>query len=397
MKVYDKITGNDCCRQTAKKADRESGQGKQENQGKTGKERKREMNQVILWIMAAGAAIGGIDRIFGNRLGLGNKFEDGFMYMGSMALSMVGMICLAPVLAQWLGKVIVPVYQTMGIDPAMFGGILAIDMGGYPLAEGLAKSPVMGQYAGIVVSAIFGCTLVFTIPVGMELTPTEGQETFAKGIMIGLATMPVGLLIGALVCGLSAGQALHQNLPVFVLAALLIAGLYKVPAAMVKGFQIFARIIKIVITIGLVLAALQYMIGRELLPGMAPIEEALATVSSIAVMLLGSLPLAELLLRAMRKPFGWLGRRLGISSQAIAGLMVSVVSVLPAIVMLKDMDRRGQLINVAYMVSSASLLAAHLGFTIAAEPDMLPALIAAKLGGAVAALAAALLISKRPQ
>ncbi len=31
-------------------------------------------DHVILWIMAVGVLIGGVDRIFGNRLGLGEKF-----------------------------------------------------------------------------------------------------------------------------------------------------------------------------------------------------------------------------------------------------------------------------------------------------------------------------------
>ena len=55
------------------------------------------MDRAIMWIMAAGALIGGADRIFGNRLGLGKKFEEGFLLMGSTALSMAGIICLVPV------------------------------------------------------------------------------------------------------------------------------------------------------------------------------------------------------------------------------------------------------------------------------------------------------------
>ena len=33
------------------------------------------MENVILWILAAGAVLGGIDLIFGNRFGLGERFE----------------------------------------------------------------------------------------------------------------------------------------------------------------------------------------------------------------------------------------------------------------------------------------------------------------------------------
>ena len=124
--------------------------------------------------------LGGFDRLRGNKWGFGDKFETGFMLLGSMALSMVGMICIAPVLAQWLGNVIVPLYRLIGVDPAMFGSLLSIDMGGYQLALELAEDPQLGNYAGLVVASIFGCTLVFTIPVGMGMIPKADRPFFAR-------------------------------------------------------------------------------------------------------------------------------------------------------------------------------------------------------------------------
>lgn len=88
----------------------------------------------MIIFIAAGAVLGGMDKIMGNQFGLGKKFDDGFLLMGPMALSMTGIICLTPVLSAWLGSVIRPVFSAVGIDPAMFGCILAIDMGGYQLA-----------------------------------------------------------------------------------------------------------------------------------------------------------------------------------------------------------------------------------------------------------------------
>ncbi len=92
-------------------------------------------------VIAAGAVLGGADRLCGNRLGYGDKFEEAFRLLGPMALSMAGMICLAPVLAGVLGRVIVPFYRGLGVDPAMFGGVLAIDMGGYQL--GIVKCKIL--------------------------------------------------------------------------------------------------------------------------------------------------------------------------------------------------------------------------------------------------------------
>lgn len=94
------------------------------------------INEIIVYIMVLFMALGALDRIIGNKFGLGEKFEEGILAMGSLALAMIGIICLAPVLANLLRPVVVPLYSLLGADPAMFAGtILANDMGGAPWPE----------------------------------------------------------------------------------------------------------------------------------------------------------------------------------------------------------------------------------------------------------------------
>ena len=89
------------------------------------------IHEILIAIMAVFAILGAIDRIFGNKFGLGREFENGILAMGSLALAMLGIISLAPVLATVLRPVVVPVYNFLGADGAMFAGtILACDMGG---------------------------------------------------------------------------------------------------------------------------------------------------------------------------------------------------------------------------------------------------------------------------
>lgn len=348
-------------------------------------------------IMAAGAVLGGADRLLGNKFGYGEKFEEGFRLLGPTALSMAGMICLAPVLANVLGRAIIPLYQAIGVDPSMFGGVLAIDMGGYQLAKELAVDSRVGSYAGIVVSAVFGCTLVFTIPVGMGMIKKEDQTLFAKGIMLGLAAMPIGLMAGGLFSGLSPVQCLHQNLPVFVTALLLLLGLWKLPNQMIKGFCTLASGIRALVTVGLVLAAVEFLCGWNPIPGMAPIEDAMSVVSSIGIVMLGSLPAAELLRRLLKKPFTLLGERLDIKPISLMGMLIGLVSPLPVLSIYHDMDEKGKVAVGAFLVSGTSLLAAHMGFAISTEPSMLPALICGKLSGAVAAAVFAMCFHKARQ
>lgn len=355
------------------------------------------MNQMLMVIIAMGAVLGGADRLFGNKLGYGAKFEEGLRLLGPTALSMAGMVCLAPVLADWLGRVIVPVYQAIGVDPAMFGSVLAIDMGGYQMAKELAADGRIGSYAGVVVSAIFGCTLVFTIPVGMGMVDKADRKFFARGIMLGLAAMPAGLLTGGVLSGLSLKECLFQNLPVFAVDLLLLLGLWKIPDLMVRGFCVFADGIKALVTVGLVLAAVKRLCGWDILPGMAPLEDAMAVVSSIGIVMLGSLPAAELVRRLLEKPFARLGAALGIKPQSLTGMLVGLVSALPVFTLYQDMDPKGKVAAGAFLVSGTSLLAAHMGFVVGVEPDMLPALAGGKICGALAGAALALCFAPKAE
>ena len=113
-------------------------------------------DQMIIWLMAIGTLIGGLDRLFGNKFGLGEQFEEGFNALGPLALGMVGIVTLAPVIANLLGPVIIPVFGWIGADPAMFAIILANDMGGYPLAMELAQSEQAGLLSGLIVASMLG-------------------------------------------------------------------------------------------------------------------------------------------------------------------------------------------------------------------------------------------------
>ena len=72
-----------------------------------------DISTVILYIMVVFMVIGGVDKILGNKLGYGEKFEEGILAMGSLAVAMVGIISLAPVLANLLNPIIVPIYSSL--------------------------------------------------------------------------------------------------------------------------------------------------------------------------------------------------------------------------------------------------------------------------------------------
>lgn len=347
------------------------------------------MENVILWILAAGAVLGGIDLIFGNRFGLGERFEEGFKLLGPTALSMAGILCLAPLISLGLEHTVASLYRAVGLDPAMLGGILAIDMGGYQMAKSLAENPDIGKYAGILVSATLGCTVSFTIPLSVGVVEEKDSRDFFRGILIGLAVMPLALILGGLLSGISLPLLIVQSLPVIVLSLLLILGLVFIPKQMLSGFSVFAKLIRLLSIVGLILGAVQNITGKTFVPNLAPIEEAMKVVSGIGVVMLGSLPMAEILRRLLSSPLKVFGEKYGLRDTSLAALLIGFVSVTPAVTMIKDMDSRGKTMNAAFIVCAASTLASHLGFTLSVEPDMMTPLLLTKLiGGAAAAVIA---------
>ena len=57
------------------------------------------MERAILCALAIGAVLGGLDLLIGNRFKLGERFEEGLKLLGPTALSMAGILCLAPLLS----------------------------------------------------------------------------------------------------------------------------------------------------------------------------------------------------------------------------------------------------------------------------------------------------------
>lgn len=346
-------------------------------------------HEILIAVMAAFAVAGAIDRIFGNRWGLGKEFEEGILAMGSLALAMVGIVCLAPVLASLLKPVIVPVFAFLGADPAMFAGtILACDMGGGALAVELAASSQAAMLGGVLTGSMLGATVVFTIPVAMGILEEKDRPVMAKGILCGIVTIPLGVLAGGLTAGFPIGMVLRNLIPIVIIAALIALGLWRAENAMVRGFEVFGR---------LVAAIVEALTGFVIIPGMAPISEGFETVGTIAIVLAGAFPLVFVITKLLRKPLMAAGRWLGINDAAAAGLIASLANSIATFGMVKDMNRRGKVVNIAFAVSAAFVFGDHLGFTAGFAPEMIGPMIVGKLVGGVSAIAVAMWLTGKEE
>lgn len=354
------------------------------------------VDRIIIYIMVAFAVLGAIDRIIGNRFGLGEKFEEGITAIGSLALSMVGIIALAPVIANLLKPVVVPVFNLLGADPAMFAGmLLANDMGGAPLAKELAATAEAGQFGGLIVGAMMGVTIVFTIPIALGIIEKEDRKFLATGVLAGVITIPIGSFVAGLVAGFPFMMVVRNLVPIIIIALLIAFGLWKFESALIKGFTWFGKFIIAVITVGLVAGIIEALTGLVLIRGMNPISEGFEIVADIAIVLAGAFPLVYVITKVFSKPLLKLGRLVGMNDVAAAGLVATLANSIPTFGMIKDMDNRGKIINFAFAVSAAFVFGDHLGFTAGFDSTMLLPMLIGKLVSGVSAVVLAIFIANK--
>ena len=115
-------------------------------------------------------------------------------------------------------------------------------------------------------------------------------------------------------------------------------------------------------------------------------------IADIAIVLAGAFPLVYVITKVFKKPLMGLGKVLGMNEVAAAGLVASLANSIPMFGMMKDMDDRGKVLNVAFAVSAAFVFGDHLGFTAGFNQDMIIPMIVGKLVGGITAVFAALIL-----
>lgn len=338
------------------------------------------MNKIIVYIMAIFSLIGGIDKIIGNKLGLGKKFEEGILSMGEMALSIIGIYSFAPVIANVISPIITPLYRVIGADPSIFtSSILACDMGGYAAALKLAENHETALFSGLILASAMGASVVFTIPVGMGIIEERDRPYFAKGILLGIISIPIGCFAGGIVQGLPYKIVIINLFPVILLAVLLSIGIIYIPKTMMRGFSYLSRGIGIIGTIGLVSSIFEALTGRAIIPGLMPLEETSKVAVIISIMLSGAYPMIYIITKAFQRPFKYIGKKIKINDSSIAGVFASLASNIPMFFIMKDMDKRGKIINCAFAVGGAFIFGGQFGFVAGVEKSMIVPFIISKL------------------
>lgn len=369
------------------------------------------INSVIVTIMMIFMLLGAIDKARGNKRGYGAAFDEGFQAMGPLAIAMVGVIAAAPVLSMVLRPIVGPIYQMLGSSPSIFATTLLLaDAGGYPLAVELAgENIVMGQFAGIIVGCTMGCILLFDIPVALTLIQKKDRPLLACGILVGVITAPIGCFVGGIVMNVMTDYSMHLGtmllslLPVILVAVVLAAGLWFKPIALMNGFAKFGAFVTGLIAIFVAIAVFQYETGIRFplfhlmveagADGVLPLANSIEILGDIAFVLLGAFPMVEFIKRHCGGALAKVGGKLGMNETASAGIVATLANNIPTFQMMKDMNPKGKLMNVAFASCAAFMFGDHLGFVAGVNADMIVPMIFAKLACGLSALALANLLA----
>lgn len=351
---------------------------------------------VISVIALIFSLLGAIDYILGNKFKIGKEFERGFMLFGTMALSMIGMIVLAPFIARLLEPAFGFAARVFHIDPSIIpASVFANDMGGAPLATEVALDEKIGMFNALVVASMMGATVSFTIPFALGVVKPEHHRELFLGILCGVATIPIGCFVSGLICAIPILDLLIDLIPLVIFSALIVCGLLFCPDISVKIFAVFGKIVKILIIVGLMLGIVKFLTGIEVVKNLATIEEGAAVCLNASIFMSGAFPFIAVASKLLSKPLKALGKKMKISEGAAMGFLSTLATNAVTFELVNDMDKKGIVLNSAFAVSGAFTFAGHLAFTIAFNADYVFYVIIGKLVAGVLAVVLASIIYKR--
>ena len=345
---------------------------------------------IIKIVIFAFSCLGMIDFLIGNKIGVGKEFSRAFTLFCPMALSMLGMLVIAP----YVGAVCAPLfdgfYRIFRLDPSILpASIFANDMGGMTLADAVAHSSEIGLFNAFVVSSMMGCVISFTIPFSLGLVNKTQHKELFFGLLCGIVTVPVGCFVAGLMCKIPVLDLLLNLLPLILLGLLVGAMLLFIPKICIKCFEVFGAFMRVLGLVGLTLSIFTFLTKVQISEHFDTFENAALVCANACVTLSGALPLMFLLTKLLNKPLELVGSKIGINSTSALAFLGTLVTNASSFGVMEKMDKRGVVLNSAFAVSASFVFGSHLAFTMAYNTDyILPMTVAKLISGIVAVVLA---------
>lgn len=352
---------------------------------------------VLTTVILIFSVFGAIDWLIGNKIGVGKEFERAFSLFAPMALSMLGMIVLAPAIGVWLTPIFEGFYNVFKIDPSIIpASLLANDMGGMTLAQSVCKSEQVGNYNAFVVSSMMGCLISFTLPFSLGLVKKEQHNELFVGILCGIATIPVGGFVGGVLCGISPISLLVTLLPLILLGIIIALALVFFRKLCIKCFSLFGLLMRFLSLAGLVCAVFTFLTKIEISTHFDTFQNAAFICANACVTLSGTLPLMFIITKLLNKPLNCLGAKIGINGISALAILGTLVTNASTFGVMEKMDKKGTVLNAAFAVSASFVFGSHLAFTMAFDGGYVLPMIVGKIVSGVFAVLLAFVMYRNP-
>ncbi|MGB7449175.1 MAG: ethanolamine utilization protein EutH [Ornithinimicrobium sp.] len=376
------------------------------------------IGDIVIWVMMAFVVVGAIGAIRDDQAGIGKEFKEGIYSIGPIFLPVAGIMASVPYLSLFIEVVTGKAFELVGADPAMAAGaIIAGDMGGFNLAEATAQSHggwVMASAAAF----MSGSTIVFSIPVGLAMLDKVHHKYLALGVMSGVLTIPVGVLITTLILNVT-GTPLRTEistsapssqptdlafleivgniLPIALFVIALALLLRFATGFMVRAFLVFGRGLDAALKVVLALVIVEYFTGILSTVwagwGFAPVIadeadqfRALEIAGYIGIMLAGAFPLVYVIKKYLARPLEAVGGHVGISEEGMAGILAAAANILAMFRIIPSMPPKDRVLVIAFSVCAAFTFGDHLAFMANFQPNMVFPLVVGKLAAGVLAM-----------
>ena len=352
------------------------------------------MNAISIVILTF-AILGAIDFLIGNKFGIGKEFEKAFSLFAPMALSMLGMLVVAPAIGQWLLPVFEWFYNVFGIDPSIIpASLFANDMGGATLSGIVFKDKQIGDFSAYIVSSMMGCVISFTIPFALGVVKKEQHREMFFGILCGIVTVPIGCFVSGLMCKINILDLLLTLLPLIIFSVIVALFLIFLKNFCIKVFSVFGFFMRALALLGLVLSIFTFLTKIEISKYFDTFENAAFICANACVTLSGALPLMAVVSRILNRPLKKAGSKIGVDSVSAVALLATLVTNASTFGVMDKMNKKGVVLNSAFAVSAAFVFGSHLAFTLAFDKAYIAPMIVGKIISGVCALILALILYK---
>lgn len=356
------------------------------------------MEKLVLGIIGIFFVISGFDYINNNKLELGDKFKEGMISMGSIAISMVGIYSLSPLIGEGIGFLLTPISNFLGIDSSIFPSMfLAVDMGALGIAESLSSNIHMYWISGVIIASTLGATISFSIPLALGIIEEKYLEDLTTGLLYGIMTLPIAPIVAGLFLGVDIKLLLFNIFPLIIFAILLAVFMNRFKDMTVKFFIKLGKLIQLVSILGLLVLGFLSILGIKPIGSILPIDEALSVVGKIAIFLGGAYPLINFITEKFSKVLSKIGEKINIDEFSIAAFLGTLASNIILFQSFNKMSSKGRIALTAFSVSGAFVIGGQLGFVSLKTPEIINIYIASKLIAGISAMVVALIVHRKTE